>query len=220
MSVQGMDAVRLPARWPTALALAVSAAFAFWFIAHNVFHYLSYDAVTYDDLWPRRFGLIPHMIGGVVAILVGLVQLWLGLTGRTYAWHRALGRVYLGAVALASAGAFYLALTIDPKHFPYAIGLFSLGVAWLLTTGMAYLAIRRGAMQQHREWMIRSYIVTFGFVTFRVFDQLFVGWKIASEIEVDTAMAFACYAIPLLLAEPLLQLRKIPSQKMPVHEKT
>ncbi len=44
-----------------------------------------------------------------------------------------------------------------------------LGVVWLLTTGMAYVAIRRGQIAQHQEWMIRSYVTTFAFVLFRVF---------------------------------------------------
>jgi uncharacterized membrane protein len=215
MSAQGIDVLPAPprtVRWPLVLGLAVLAGFAAWFIEHNVLHYTAYDPVTYDALWPRRFGLIPHMLGGVVAILVGIVQLWLGATGRTRSLHRTLGRIYLIAVSVGSAGAFYLALTIDARHFPYALGLASLGVAWLLTSGMAYLAIRRGAREQHREWMIRSYAVTFAFVTFRVFDNLFIGWHIAADIEIDTAMAFACYAVPLLLIEPILQYRKFPTR--------
>jgi uncharacterized membrane protein len=208
LPVQEMQALhRSPGRsW--VLPLAILAGFAFWFIAHNVLHYATYDAATYEDLWPRRFGLIPHLLGGVVAILVGLIQLWLGATGRTYAWHRALGRIYVGAVVVGSIGAFYLALSIDRKQFGYAAGLFGFSAAWVITTGMAYMAIRRGAIEQHREWMIRSYIVTFGFVTFRIFDHLLSSLKIAPDDQINTAMAFACWAVPLLIAEPLLQLRK------------
>jgi uncharacterized membrane protein len=191
------------------LALAVLAAFALHFIGKNAFHYTSYDATTYGALWPRRYGLLPHILGGVIAVLAGLFQLWLGATGRTALLHRTLGRVYAGAVAVASAGAFYLALTLEPKYFTYAAGLFGLALAWAVTTSMAVLAIRRRAIEQHREWMIRSYIVTFGFVTFRLFDNLLADWKVAPEGDVDAFMAFACWSIPLLLAEPLIQLRKM-----------
>jgi Predicted membrane protein (DUF2306) len=48
-----------------------------------------------------------------------------------------------------------------------AFGLGGLALAWMLTTGMALIAIRRSLVDQHKEWMIRSYVVTFGFVTFR-----------------------------------------------------
>jgi hypothetical protein len=33
---------------------------------------------------------------------------------------------------------------------------------------MAFLAIRRRQITQHQDWMIRSYVVTFAFVFFRM----------------------------------------------------
>src|ERR1017187_9246684 len=60
-----------------------------------------------------------------------------------------------------------LALTI-PGHLPYSAGLFMLCVAWGLTTSMALYAIRTRRIEQHREWMLRSYTVTFAFVTYRL----------------------------------------------------
>jgi hypothetical protein len=65
--------------------------------------------------------------------------------------------------------------------------------------------------EQHRDWMLRSYTVTFAFVTFRLFDQWLHDWIKVPDDPVadalDTTMAWACWAIPLLLSEPLIQLR-------------
>jgi predicted membrane protein DUF2306 len=196
--------------WRLFLVVAVIAGLVLWFIVHRALPFTSFDAATYTDYyWPRRFGLVPHIAGGVVAILVGLAQLWLGLTGRTGVLHRTLGRIYLGAVAVASTGAFYLAVTIGSQSFAYASGLFGLASAWVITTSMAYLSIRHRAIEQHREWMIRSYVVAFAFVTFRLLDKPLIAWNVAKDTEVWSMMAFACWAVPLLVAEPLLQLRKI-----------
>jgi hypothetical protein len=149
------------------------------------------------------------MAGGIVAILTGIVQLWLGFTGRTGRLHHVLGRLYVGGVVIGAAGGFYLSVTIQDGGFAYAAGLFGLAVAWLVTTGMAVLAIHRRALLQHREWMIRSYIVTFAFVTFRLFEHLLSSWKIAPDEQIETFVAWSCWAFPLLLAEPLIQLRKL-----------
>src|SRR4029453_16652431 len=43
-----------------------------------------------------------------------------------------------------------------------------LALAWIATTGLAYAAIRTREIGLHREWMIRNYVVTFGFVFFRL----------------------------------------------------
>jgi Predicted membrane protein (DUF2306) len=50
---------------------------------------------------------------------------------------------------------------------PLPRSLFMLCVAWVVTTGMALYAIRERRIEQHREWMLRSYTVTFAFVTYR-----------------------------------------------------
>lgn len=210
MSVRTSEVIgRSPFLGLTALLVLLAGA-ALWFIDHNALRYSAYDAGTYGEYWPRRYGLIPHILGGMTAALAGLLQIWLGLTGRIGLLHRRLGRVYLAGVAIGSSGAFYLALTIAPQYFAYAAGLFGLACAWVVTTSMALFAIQRRAFEQHREWMIRSYVVTFAFVTFRLVEKVLLPWNIAPAMEVDTFLAFACWSVPLLAAEPLIQLRKIP----------
>ena len=194
--------------WQLMVLLALLAAPILWFIQHNALMYLAYDAKNYGPFWSRRFGLIPHIIGGVVAILVGLVQLWLGATGRTHKLHRTLGKIYLGAVTVGSLAGFYLALTTGGP-LSYGSGLFFLSFAWVLTTSMGYLASRRKAFDQHRQWMIRSYIVTFAFVSDRLFEQLLSGLNVAPLAEIDAMLAWASWTLPLLLAEPFLQYRRL-----------
>ena len=73
---------------------------------------------------------------------------------------------------------------------------------------MAYAAIRKRAIERHREWMIRSYTVTFAFVLFRLVDQLLIHWQAAPDDQIDAMTAWACWSVPLLLVEPVLQLRR------------
>jgi hypothetical protein len=110
---------------------------------------------------------------------------------------------------VGSVGGYYLSLTIPPTDVVYAAGLFMLCTAWVVTTGMAIFAIRRRNLIQHREWMLRSYTVTFAFVTFRVFTDVSERWQLLSRDDAGTLMAWACWAVPLLLVEPLIQLRKV-----------
>lgn len=209
MSTPGITLSRRPPSWLLTSTLLILSLPALWFIQDRARQYLDYNPVSYGGYWPRRGGLIIHVSAGLIAISVGLLQLWLGLTARTKALHRTLGRVYLGAVAVGSAGAFYLALTINPRYFAYATGLFFLAAAWVITTSMAYLAIRRCAIQQHREWMIRSYVVTFAFVSFRLVEKFLLRWQVAADDEIDTMLAWGCWSLPLLVAEPLLQWQKM-----------
>jgi hypothetical protein len=121
--------------------------------------------------------------------------------------HRRLGLLYIAGMTIGSVGAIGLALQTDGGLI-FGSGLFFLAVAWITTTSLAYIAIRKGLIDQHREWTIRSYVVTFAFVTFRAGQVAMTG----SGIPLATAvgiMAWACWAVPLLLAELTIQARKI-----------
>jgi uncharacterized membrane protein len=191
-----------------AVVLSAAAALAGWFIVSSALPYFNVSPDQYGSyFWPRRFGLVLHIAGGVIALTVGLVQLWLGLTNRVARLHRALGKVYVGAISTGSIAGFYLALTISGNP-PYSSGLFTLCVAWVITTAMAVLAISRGNVLQHREWMMRSFTVTFAFVTFR-FGVNALASRGLPIADAQAIMAWACWAVPLLLLEPPLQLRQL-----------
>jgi len=193
----------------TALLLAAMT----WFVAHKVHYLTDYSLASYTQyFWPRRLGLVAHLCGGMLALTAGLVQIWLGLTHRTAGLHRTLGKVYAASILVASLGGFYLVFTI-PGPPAYRAGLLFLNIAWLVTTGMALFSIRTRRIQQHREWMIRSYIVTFAFVTYRLGENIMRQWFTVPEVpdadDITIMMAWACWAVPLLFAEPLIQLRSM-----------
>jgi uncharacterized membrane protein len=208
-----MNATAATATRANSRALVISiltglALIALWFIARSAVPYFNVSPDHYGPyFWPRRWGLVLHIAGGITALTVGLVQLWLGLTNRIGALHRTLGKLYVGVIAVGSIAGFYLAVTI-PGNAPYASGLFFLCVAWVVTTTMAVFAILRRNLLQHREWMIRSYAVTFAFVTFRFGVDALTAQGVATA-DAQAIMAWACWAIPLMLLEPLLQLRKV-----------
>jgi hypothetical protein len=157
---------------------------------------------------PRRGWLLLHITGGMFALLTGPVQLWLGLADRGMAWHRKMGIGYITAVALGSIGAFYMATHTD-FGWLFGAGLFGLGVAWVTTTGLAFLAIKRSLIDQHKEWMIRSYVVTFAFVIFRAVQGTLQVAHIGTFVEDLAFSSWICWAVPLLFTELIIQGRKI-----------
>lgn len=211
-----VTASSFPSRGSRRVLIVVLAGLALallWFVSGTLHYLTNYSPASYTDyFWSRRAGLIPHMLGGALAIGAGLVQIWLGLTNRVGGLHRTLGKVYAAGVLMAAIGGIYLALTI-PGQLAYSVGLLMLDVAWLITTGMALYAIRARRIEQHREWMLRSYTVTFAFVTFRLATYWLHRWVHipgaggSAADDIDSLMAWACWAVPLLVAEPLIQLR-------------
>jgi hypothetical protein len=169
-----------------------------------------------DLFWDRRYGLWAHILGGTPAIFIGPVQIWLGETRQRMSLHRVLGSTYVIGVGIACLGAIYLSLTTS-LGFTYASGLFSMALAGAIATSMAYLAIRRRSFVQHREWMIRSYVVIFSFVVFRAevvaLEALGVGGGGQQGDLVRLAFAaWSSWSIPLLLTEVFLEIPKFRRQ--------
>jgi hypothetical protein len=161
----------------------------------------------------QRFWLLSHIAGGSIALIVGPFQLWMGLT-RRYMWiHRKTGMLYLVSVAVASVGAFYLAATTRRGPvFGSALG--SLGLAWIISVGLAYVAVRRRMFAQHQEWMIRSYVITFSFVTFRMVVGVLNYFEMGHRTEHVNVASWLSWVVPLLLTEAIIQGRKIFARKV------
>lgn len=156
----------------------------------------------------RETWLFMHISGGMVALLVGPGQLWLGLANRRIDVHRKLGLVYMAAIAVSVTASFYLA-THTSLGWVFGAGLIGLAIAWIVTTGLAYAAVRRSLLQQHQEWMIRSYVVTFGFVFFRIFAGTLQATGLGALQEQLAAASWFCWAVPLLVVEIVIQGRRI-----------
>jgi len=187
--------------WVALVAIAVA------FVLKYVFHYyLNYNPTAFEPYWPRRAGLLLHITGGMVALLTGPWQFFTGLTGKRMNVHRYTGRVFLGGVTVGVIGATYLALTTT-FGWAFGFGILGLAAAWASTTGMAYLAIRKGLVEIHKAWMVRAYIVTFAFVTFRVFSDYGPTSRLKPAGDLAVTLSWACWVVPLCINELLLQLR-------------
>ncbi|MFC4721022.1 DUF2306 domain-containing protein [Geojedonia litorea] len=169
--------------------------------------YVLWDPSSMERFLGREFWIFTHVSIGMIALLVGPVQFWLGWKGK-FISHKRLGKIYLIAIGISSIASFYLAFTTDIS-WVFGLGLGGLGIAWLLTTGMAVLAIRKQKVLLHREWMTRSYIVTMGFVFFRVFVGITSVFEIGTLFERLEAASWFCWAFPLLFAEISIQRKKL-----------
>jgi uncharacterized membrane protein len=163
----------------------------------------------YCEYYLPRPGIFVHMAGGLLAVIVGLVQVGLGVTGRTGALHRWLGRVYLVVVALACAGGLFLLQTLEPPYSPhYRIGLTCGIVVWGLATAWAYGAALRRAYAAHGRWMLRSFVTSQLFVVFRLVwwpvRLLAHDWFVLHQVPLEGALAWLAWCVPLLVLEGIL----------------
>jgi hypothetical protein len=207
VAVAEAPAPRRSLRGP-AILIGLASLLALAFFVAAAAPYLLSPAYNAPQYVGRRGALIVHIVFGTVALFSGPIQLWLGIADRRVELHRRLGIVYIGAVIVSAIAASVIALS-PSAGWIFGSGLMGLATAWLTTTGLAFLAIKRQLIEQHKEWMVRSYVVTFGFVFFRIGAVAIGSLSPATQLQGVEIMAWACWALPLLATEAILQGRKI-----------
>ncbi len=194
------------------ITLLIICGIALFFYFEYATQYFLWDEEIFGPYyWGKKASLILHIGGASLALFMGPPQLWMGLRNRYMRVHRWTGRLYLVGVFVGSVGAFLMATTPEQiLGWGFAFSLFGLAIAWVVTTGLAFLSIIRRKFLMHKEWMIRSYIVTFSFVSFRILVDYVPhqSWGL-DMAEYYTAMMWSCWVFPLMVAEVIIQGRRL-----------
>lgn len=192
----------------TRVILGVAVLAIFFYLDTSGLKFLNMSQETYGIFWLRRNWLYAHVVAGILAILIGPVQFWPGMKQTYPGLHRVMGVCYVISAGVGGAAAFYLAFHTD-FGWMFSMGLGSMATAWMISTGLATVAICRRMMQQHREWMVRSYVLTFGFVLLRVTTGILDIANVGSIPERFIFSSWISWSVPLMITEVILQGRKV-----------
>jgi uncharacterized membrane protein len=139
----------------------------FVFITSEVFlvtDYPMYHAYRLQVIADRGL-LIPHTLAGIFALVIGPINLSSRIRQHHLKLHRILGRIYVISVFVGSFTG--IALAAGRPGLP---GTSMQAAAWMVCTTAALITARNRQIVQHRQWMARSYAVTFTFVSSRVLN--------------------------------------------------
>ena len=144
--------------------------------------------------------LVIHVVGSATALLVGPFQFVKAIRSRYLRVHRISGRVYVFGCLLGGLAALPLSWGASAGSIAIT-GFLLLAVLWLVfTTNAVRLAIL-GRIAEHREWMLRSFALTYGAVTLRLYMQLLPRVFGMSFEQGYIVSAWASWVLNLIVAE-------------------
>ena len=182
-------------------------------LAYVIPHDESFLVHPKDPIWqhyePFKWWLLPHGIAGACALLLGPMQFSDRLRNRFRKLHRVVGRIYVAGVFVAAPLGLYIQYFEermgDPRSFSIAAAADA--ALWITTTGIALLFILRGKVQQHRQWMTRSFAVALVFLEVRVIGGL-GGWE-DLDVHANETIVWFCLAFAIFSADIVLQWQQI-----------
>ncbi|MCW2573667.1 MAG: hypothetical protein JWO88_3725 [Frankiales bacterium] len=127
---------------------------------------------------PFRMWLLPHGLAAACALFLGPLQFSERLRRKYLTLHKTFGYLYIAGCYIGAPLGIYI------QRFEEKLGTYSHSFTiatvmdaalWMFATTMALIMIRTKRMQQHRQWMIRSFACALIFLevrTIMVFFQL------------------------------------------------
>ena len=201
---------RLNAKYVVFAIVAVMSMFVLW---NNERFFLNPRAPEWQHFNPIRWQLIPHGIGGTIALFLGAMQFSTRLRSRFPHLHRRLGKLYIAGTFVAAPVAIWMAAINSPWFLvPFTV---IQAVTWVLFTLFAYVSIRRGAVRSHREWMTRSYAIVLIFLEGRVL--MAIPSLAQHGMDAIVLVNWACLTITLVGVESLLRWREVFPRRPAIH---
>ncbi len=176
--------------------------FVLW---NNERFFLNADAPEWRHLNPVRWHLIPHGIGGAVALTLGAFQFSTTLRHRYIRVHRFCGKAYILSVFILAPVAVWMAFLLSP----WFLLVFTIlqAATLLLFTGAAYACIRRRDIAAHREWMVRSYSILLIFLEGRIL--MAIPGLARRGLDAVVVVNWGCMVLSLVAVECFLHWRQL-----------
>ncbi|MFD2148515.1 DUF2306 domain-containing protein [Mucilaginibacter antarcticus] len=142
----------------------------YYYILNLAFHarrrpFLELTPEALGKYFELKWFVIAHITTGGGSLILGFIQFWPSLRNCSWKAHRAIGLLYLLAVLASSICAVILAVTTAKEvNWAYAFSLQIWVTVWISSTVIAYYSALKGRYTLHKEWMVRSYLVTLAFI--------------------------------------------------------
>ena len=162
-----------------------------------------------DPVWSHYrliwIWLLPHALAGACALVLAPLQFSDRLRQRNLKLHQVVGYIYVVSVLIAAPMGFATQFVHERLG---ATRSFSLAAAtqatsWLATTIVALVLVRNGKIQQHRQWMTRSFSVCLIFLEVRFLEGV-TGWdQLGPAVDETTVWILNVFA--WMIADFLIQ---------------
>jgi uncharacterized membrane protein len=200
---------RLTRPRPKYILFAFIALMVAYVLSHNERFLLDANDAEWPHIQSFKWWLLPHGLAGACALILGPMQFSDRLRQRYAKFHRVVGRIYVTGVFIAAPLGTFIQYFEErmgaPRSFSFAAATDA--ALWMLTTGIALMFILKGKVQQHRQWMVRSFAVAIVFLEVRVVGGI-TGWDALGAAANET-IVWACVAFSLLFADIVLQWQEL-----------
>lgn len=180
-----------------------------WSFMHGADHFLALTPEALGKYFSLKWVLILHITAGGGALVLGPLQFWEPFRNSYRKLHRVIGMLYFLAILASGLCAVVLAFTTAyAVNWAYAFSLQVWVSVWITSSFIAYYTALRKKFKLHKEWTIRSYIVTLAFVVSGLLVKSPVLDRFGGFEAVSPSLFWFGWSVPLFLNEVIASFRR------------
>jgi uncharacterized membrane protein YozB (DUF420 family) len=153
--------------------------------------------------------LLGHVLAAAIINVLGLMQMIPALRRHMPSWHRWAGRTFMVLSLLAALSGFYMVWVRGSRLGDVSAAAITLnGILILLAVTLAWRLAMQRRFAEHRRWAIRAFLLVsgvwflrLGLMAWVIINQGPNGNTERLDGTFDSIWVFACYLIPLAIAE-------------------
>jgi hypothetical protein len=157
-------------------------------------------------VWRTAFYV--HVFSSIFTLMAGFTQFSNYVLKYHKGIHRIIGRIYAFDIFFINFPAGMIMAYYANGHLPSKIAFTILDVLWFTFTLTAVVAVRNGDVDKHRNFMIRSYALTFSAITLRTWKIIFLHTTHIDPAHIYMIDAWMGFVPNLLFAEFLIWKRR------------
>ncbi|HEV8512063.1 MAG TPA: DUF2306 domain-containing protein [Cyclobacteriaceae bacterium] len=155
------------------------------------------ESVRYSIYLPAFY---IHITTGSIVLMSGVFQLSKWIRTRYPRWHRSAGKFYLFVVLIFTAPSGFVMSLYANGGLSATIAFALLALLWWLFTWKGFQNAVHKQWDTHREFMLRSYALTFSAVTLRLYSFLFALAGFRGE-SIYVVIAWLSWVLSLIVME-------------------
>lgn len=166
--------------------------------------FLRYKQEYVDNaLWKAAFYV--HVFSAIFALLAGFTQFSAHILKNHRKLHRFVGRMYAWDILVINFPAGMIMAVYANGHLPSKIAFVILDCLWFWFTWKAVVAARQKRITEHKQFMIRSYALTFSAITLRMWKLILSNSFTIDPVTLYMIDAWLGFVPNLLFAEWLIR---------------
>lgn len=161
-------------------------------------------------VWKTAFYI--HVFSAVTALLAGFTQFSPELLRDNPQVHRLIGKIYVANILFINFPAGVIMGICANGGWLGKIAFLLLDVLWFLFTWKAYVCVKKKRYAEHKNYMIRSFALTFSAITLRTWKLILSSLFAIDLAELYVIDAWLGFVPNLIIAEMIIRKNKRPKK--------